>query len=65
MRKFSNLNTPGGKIVILVFLICLSLLCLWLKVDKAGDVLAGSLACLWTLLGRQPGRDTENRGRNA
>lgn len=52
------LNTPGGHIVVCVFLVCLSLLCIHLQIKKAEDVLAMALAALLALLSR---RANENR----
>jgi hypothetical protein len=48
----SKLDCFGGRLLVLVFLVGLSLIALSLGVEKAGDVLAGALACLWALLGR-------------
>lgn len=49
----TNLNSPGGHIVILIFLICLSLFCMQIGIAKAGDVLVGALAALWPLVTRR------------
>jgi hypothetical protein len=48
---FSCMNSPGRHIVVLLLLVCLSLVCLALHLDKAGEmILVGALATLWPLM---------------
>ena len=48
-----NLASPSGRILVLVFLICVSLLCLQCKVPKADELLTGTLATLLAALARK------------
>jgi len=63
---FSSINTPGGHIVVLLFLVCLSLVCLAFHLDKAGEmILVGALATLWPLMSnRRNGNGRNGNGQH-
>jgi hypothetical protein len=54
-KLLDNLNSGGGHIVVLIFLICLSLFCMQIGIAKAGDILVGALAALWPLVSSRRG----------
>ena len=46
-----NVNTPGGHILVLLFLACLGVLCLVCRQDRPGEmILVGALATPWPLM---------------
>lgn len=49
------LNTPGGHIVVLLFLIVLGLVAIKLRVPRGEEIMIGALAALWPLLTGQSG----------
>jgi hypothetical protein len=52
MRFLRYLDTPGGHILVLVFLIALGLIAISLEIQRAENILIGALAALWPLLSR-------------
>jgi hypothetical protein len=53
MKALRLLNTPGGHIVVLLFLIMLGLVAVKLQVARGEDILIGALAALLAELSSQ------------
>jgi len=52
------INTTGGHIIVLLFLVCLGVACMIYHQDEAGKlILVGALATLWPLMSNRKNND--------
>lgn len=58
---FRALNSPGGRIAVLIFLIVLSLAAELFKIPYAKEMVLGTLTATLTQLSRQSGNSTQGK----
>ena len=59
MRKWMEaVNTPGGHIVVLLFVIVIGIVALKMGIPRGDEILIGALAVMWPLLGKVVGSES-------
>jgi len=56
-KLVKGVNSPGGKIVVLIFLVCLGLAAMKFHLDGAAGIVGGASALLWQWLKKGDGND--------